>query len=67
MNIATIIRAWKDDDYRLSLSETERALLPANPAGLVELTDDELAQVAGGKKKKKKKKSRSRSRSRSRS
>lgn len=63
MNIATIIRAWKDDDYRLSLSETERALLPANPAGLVELTDDELAQVAGGKKKKKKKKSRSRSRS----
>ncbi len=66
MNISTIIRAWKDDEFRLGLSETERALLPANPAGLLELTDDEMAQVAGGKKKKKKKKS-SRSRSRSRS
>ena len=34
-----IIRAWKDEEYRLSLSEAERALLPANPAGLIELTD----------------------------
>jgi mersacidin/lichenicidin family type 2 lantibiotic len=37
-----IIRAWKDEDYRLSLSEAERALLPAHPAGLIELTDVEL-------------------------
>lgn len=66
MNVMSIVRAWKDDEYRLSLSEAERALLPAHPAGLMELTDAELADVAGGKKKKKRKKSRSRSRSRSR-
>ncbi len=63
-----IVRAWKDEAYRHSLSEAEQAALPLHPAGLVELTDGELAEVAGGKKKKKKrKKSRSRSRSRSRS
>ena len=34
-----IIRAWKNEEYRLSLSEAERALLPAHPAGLITLTD----------------------------
>lgn len=72
MDSMNIIRAWKDNEYRASLSEAEKALLPAHPAGLVELTDSELATVAGGKKKKNKKKnrrksSRSRSRGRSRS
>ena len=43
-----IIRAWKDPEYRLSLSEAERAQLPAYPAGLIELTDAELGTVAGG-------------------
>jgi mersacidin/lichenicidin family type 2 lantibiotic len=66
MNNMNVIRAWSDSDYRQSLSEIERAILPAHPAGLLELTEAELAEVAGGKKKKKKK-SRSRSRSRSRS
>jgi mersacidin/lichenicidin family type 2 lantibiotic len=42
-----IICAWKDEEYRLSLSEAERALLPPNPAGLIELTDAELAHAAG--------------------
>ena len=42
------IRAWKDEEYRLSLSEAERALLPANPAGIVELTEDDLGAAAGG-------------------
>ena len=42
-----IICAWKDVDYRLSLSEAERARLPEHPAGLVELTEKEL-QPAGG-------------------
>jgi len=28
-----IIRAWKDEAYRDGLSEEERKLLPANPAG----------------------------------
>ena len=45
-----IIRTWKDEAYRRSLSEGEQAQLPANPAGLIELTDLELASVAGGTK-----------------
>lgn len=40
-----VIRAWKDEEYRLSLSEAERAQLPEHPAGLVEVTD---ADVNGG-------------------
>ena len=41
-----ITRAWKDESYRQSLSEEQLSMLPANPAG--ELTDAELAEVAGG-------------------
>ena len=44
-----IIRAWKDEEYRNSLSEAERAALPANPAGLIALTDEDLGAVAGGR------------------
>jgi mersacidin/lichenicidin family type 2 lantibiotic len=43
-----IIRAWKDVEYRLSLSEAERAQLPEHPAGLGELTEKELDHVVGG-------------------
>ena len=48
MSPLKIIRAWKDEEFRLSLSEAERALLPANPAGTVELTEAELAGASGG-------------------
>jgi mersacidin/lichenicidin family type 2 lantibiotic len=44
-----IVRAWKDPVYRNSLSEAERASLPANPAGSIELSDADLGNVAGGK------------------
>ena len=43
-----IIRAWKDEEYRRSLSDADRARLPINPAGIVELSDAELQAVAGG-------------------
>jgi mersacidin/lichenicidin family type 2 lantibiotic len=46
-----LVRAWKDEVFRLSLSEAERALLPENPAGNMELTDAELDQVTGGSDK----------------
>jgi mersacidin/lichenicidin family type 2 lantibiotic len=36
--IDKIIRAWKDDDYLMSLSTNERRALPENPAGLVEFS-----------------------------
>jgi mersacidin/lichenicidin family type 2 lantibiotic len=48
MSRANIIRAWKDPEYRASLSDTERAMLPEHPAGLVELAPAELNRVEGG-------------------
>ena len=42
MSQVDIIRAWKDPTYRRSLSVVELAALPENPAGQVELTDEEL-------------------------
>lgn len=67
MQSLDVVRAWKDSEYRGSLSAGELAQLPAHPVGLMELTDADLAEVAGGKKKRKKKRKNSRSRSRSRS
>jgi len=48
MSNQDIIRAWKDESYRLSLSPEEQKLLPTNPAGTIELSDELLDQVAGG-------------------
>jgi mersacidin/lichenicidin family type 2 lantibiotic len=48
MGSDNLVRAWKDEEYRSSLSEAERALLPENPAGSLELSDAELDLVAGG-------------------
>jgi mersacidin/lichenicidin family type 2 lantibiotic len=48
MSNVDVIRAWKDEAYRLSLSDAERAALPANPAGLIELHEADLEAVAGG-------------------
>jgi mersacidin/lichenicidin family type 2 lantibiotic len=46
MNI-DIVRAWKDEEYRSSLSAEQQALLPANPAGELELSDADLEAVHG--------------------
>jgi mersacidin/lichenicidin family type 2 lantibiotic len=48
MSDLNIIRAWKDAEYRQSLSPAERALLPEHPAGLIELSDADL-NAAGGR------------------
>ena len=42
MSLEKIIRAWKDEEYRLSLNEEELAQLPTHPAGIIELTDEAL-------------------------
>ena len=42
-----IVRAWKDETYRASLSSEEQAMLPENPAGALELSDAELETVHG--------------------
>ncbi len=48
MSKIDIVRAWKDEAYRQTLSEEELRSLPANPAGEVELNDSDLEAVYGG-------------------
>ncbi|WP_420854465.1 mersacidin/lichenicidin family type 2 lantibiotic [Sorangium cellulosum] len=42
-----MIRAWKDESYRLSLSDAQRALLPESPVGPVELSDEDWTGAGG--------------------
>jgi len=42
MSKIDVIRAWKDQEYRASLRDSELALLPAHPAGAVELPLDDF-------------------------
>ncbi len=44
MPIRTIIRAWKEPEYR----ETVVGDIPPHPSGFVELSDEELGLVSGG-------------------
>ena len=48
MSKLDIVRAWKDEEYCESLSDTQRASLPQNPAGVMELTDAQLSAAEGG-------------------
>lgn len=48
MSLNHIIEAWRDEEYRESLDAETRSLLPENPAGEIELTGAELADIAGG-------------------
>lgn len=48
MSKLDIIRAWKDEEYANSLTDVQRAMLPQNPAGIIELSDQDLDQAAGG-------------------
>lgn len=47
MKPSDYIRAWKDPDYRASLSAEQRAALPEHPCAEIELGDEDLALVAG--------------------
>jgi mersacidin/lichenicidin family type 2 lantibiotic len=46
----TIIRAWKDPEFRASLSPVQRQALPECPSGkpLPELDEEDLVDVVGG-------------------
>ena len=48
MSKLDIVRAWKDEEYCESLSDKQRASLPENPAGVIELTDAQLSAAGGG-------------------
>ncbi|MGI5214105.1 mersacidin/lichenicidin family type 2 lantibiotic [Plantactinospora sp. CA-290183] len=49
MDNRDIIRAWRDDDYRMSLSAGELTALPEHPSGSVELPDAVLRHAVGGR------------------
>ena len=44
MSKIDVIRAWRDPEYRMSLRADE---VPSHPAGLVELTDEDLVCASG--------------------
>ena len=48
MNREEIIRSWKDEEYRASLPDSDRASLPEHPAGVIHLPESLLQEVAGG-------------------
>jgi len=41
MSDLDIVRAWKDEEFRLSLTDDQRAMLPSHPAGPIELDEEE--------------------------
>ena len=43
-----IVQAWKNPVYRNSLTQAERDALPPNPAGTIEIFDEDLDKIAGG-------------------
>jgi mersacidin/lichenicidin family type 2 lantibiotic len=43
-----ITRAWKDPEYRKSLTPEERASIPENPVGPVPMSEEDLKAVVGG-------------------
>ncbi|MDF5722620.1 MAG: mersacidin/lichenicidin family type 2 lantibiotic [Rhizonema sp. PD37] len=51
MSNIDIIRAWKDENYRDSLSDEQRSQLPPNPAGIIDLSEEEMESIVGGFKK----------------
>ncbi len=51
MSNIDIIRAWKDENYRNSLSDEQRFQLPPNPAGIIDLSEEEMESIVGGFKK----------------
>ena len=42
------VRAWKDDEYRLSLELADRGAVQPSPVGSIELDDTDLGRIAGG-------------------
>lgn len=48
MKKSMIIKVWKSELFREGLSGDQLAMVPANPAGIIELSAEELELVAGG-------------------
>ena len=48
MKKETLIRAWRDEEFRASLSDAELAELAEHPVGLLDVDDDVLRSVSAG-------------------
>jgi len=48
MKKVDVVRAWRDEEYRNSLTDQQRASLPENPAGLAVVSDEALRSITGG-------------------
>ena len=48
MPILDIVRAWRDEEFRSSLSASEIAALPNHPSGTIELKAEDLANRTPG-------------------
>lgn len=46
MQTTEIIRAWKDEDYRLSLTSANLGLIPHHPSGKIEMMVDKIDVAA---------------------
>ncbi|HEX4499151.1 MAG TPA: mersacidin/lichenicidin family type 2 lantibiotic [Thermoanaerobaculia bacterium] len=43
-----VVRAWRDEEYRNSLTPEQLASLPESPAGFATVDDSTLRSAAGG-------------------
>ncbi len=43
-----VVRAWRDEEYRNSLSPEELASLPESPAGIAAVDETALRSITGG-------------------
>ena len=50
MSKTDVVRAWRDPEYRASLSDHELAALPPNPAGELSMTDVRFHRASGPSK-----------------
>ena len=48
MSEVNIIRAWKDAEYRRSLTDEQRARVPAHPSGAIEFQDRSFEEGIAG-------------------
>jgi mersacidin/lichenicidin family type 2 lantibiotic len=48
MTANEIVRSWKEEDYLFDSQSVGMAHMPSNPAGIIELNDEELLGIGGG-------------------
>jgi mersacidin/lichenicidin family type 2 lantibiotic len=48
MTANEIVRSWKEEDCLFDSRSGDMVFMPSNPAGLIELNDEELLGIGGG-------------------